>query len=328
MQKLWAVLLVASWTIGSSAGQIYWTETDGDGGMIRRANADGSGVVTVMRGLDAAIGIAVDETEGKLYWTEVLAGEIWRADLNGGNRERIVSSLWTPIDVVVDPMRDRVYWTDHSLQQIGAAPRSGGVPETVMPDIYAAEGLALDAAEGILYWATLDNAHGALGSIDRFDLDSDQRAVVVTGSMPWGLAIDGDSDRLYWSQVGDASTRECNADGSGAVTLLGPHAPSELPDFVANGLTFDSEHDVLYFENGADHTGFGLYSLSLDTGQPKRIVDTGIVGDLTYTSLVVPEPSAIMLFSMASLGAWALLVRRRYPFRSHTCRLAFSKREV
>jgi hypothetical protein len=62
-------LLVAA---SAQGGPIYWTDLDGAPGshLIRRANADGSGIQNVVTGLRDPRGMALDVLGGKMYWTE------------------------------------------------------------------------------------------------------------------------------------------------------------------------------------------------------------------------------------------------------------------
>lgn len=90
--------------------RIYWTDIEL--GLVQSANADGSGVNTLLTGLDAPNGIAVDGAGGKIYWTEV--GFIRRANLDGSEVEDLVNTealfgdaLWITLDLDAGQM----YWT-------------------------------------------------------------------------------------------------------------------------------------------------------------------------------------------------------------------------
>ena len=77
-----AVLALAAMALSSAAGmgqvnpaaaaddltqKMYWTDTIAD--RIQRANLDGSRVETLVTGVDAPKGIALDLGRGKMYWT-------------------------------------------------------------------------------------------------------------------------------------------------------------------------------------------------------------------------------------------------------------------
>ncbi len=99
---------------------VYWSEGIADGdelfGQIRSANADGTNPQIVVTGLSERLrGVAVDGTNGKLYWTEQSSGTdgvIMRSDLDGSNIEPIVTGLNRPHHVALDVPGGVLYWTE------------------------------------------------------------------------------------------------------------------------------------------------------------------------------------------------------------------------
>lgn len=81
---------------------------------IERSNLDGSNrTVIVSRDLHVPLGIAVDQAERKLYWSQELEGiyfTIERSDLDGSNKEVMRSMNHNPYSLAVGP--DNVYWAD------------------------------------------------------------------------------------------------------------------------------------------------------------------------------------------------------------------------
>lgn len=74
-------------------GKIYWTDGR-DRSLdltIRRANLDGSNSEDLFTGPESLRDLAVDETEGKMYWTD--ENGIHRADLDGSNAEILLENL-------------------------------------------------------------------------------------------------------------------------------------------------------------------------------------------------------------------------------------------
>lgn len=61
-------------------GKIYWGENDG----ITKANSDGSSETVIYADADAD-GLAVDGTNGIVFWVDYLTGEVKRVDIAGGN---------------------------------------------------------------------------------------------------------------------------------------------------------------------------------------------------------------------------------------------------
>ena len=91
-------------TAGSLAiggGKVYWTEMSGESaGTINSANLNGSGAKELNDIRAVPMGIAVDTSRSKLYWTNS-RGRIQRADLNGRKIENVVDGLGSPGDMVL-----------------------------------------------------------------------------------------------------------------------------------------------------------------------------------------------------------------------------------
>lgn len=89
--------------LDADAGKMYWTGTDPVlGGVLRRANLDGSGVENLVTGLGLVNGIALDVAGGKMYWVD-LTGKIQRANLDGSGVEDLVTTgLDLPFGMALD----------------------------------------------------------------------------------------------------------------------------------------------------------------------------------------------------------------------------------
>jgi hypothetical protein len=79
---------------------MYWTD-----GEIRRANLDDleASQETVISGLPNPFGIALDLSNGKIYWSDfVSAGDIRRANLDGTEQEILITGLAGPFGIALD----------------------------------------------------------------------------------------------------------------------------------------------------------------------------------------------------------------------------------
>ena len=84
-----------------NGGKVYWTEmTGGSGGTVNSANLNGTGAAQLASILAAPIGIAVDGSRSKLYWTNS-RGRVQSANLNGSGIKNVVSGLGSPGDMVL-----------------------------------------------------------------------------------------------------------------------------------------------------------------------------------------------------------------------------------
>ena len=82
-------------------GKVYWTEMTGDGsGTINSANLNGTGATQLASILAVPMGIAVDGSRSKLYWTNS-RGRVQSANLDGSGITNVVSGLGSPGELVL-----------------------------------------------------------------------------------------------------------------------------------------------------------------------------------------------------------------------------------
>lgn len=180
---------------------LYWC--DREGGRVMCCNADGSQLTTLVergRGSeyprakpDQCVGIALDKTHGKVYWTQKGPkkgglGRIFRANLelpageNPWDRsdiELLMENLPEPIDLEIDEKSQIIYWTDRGAEPDGnslnrARIDSSGLSghEVLVRGFKEAIGVALDLDVGAAYVSDLS------GHVYRVDLTTLNKTVV------------------------------------------------------------------------------------------------------------------------------------------------------
>jgi DNA-binding beta-propeller fold protein YncE len=164
-----------------SSGRLYWA--DREGAAIRSVALDGSDqreeitvALTETDRRDArnhCVGVAVDESNGYLYWTQKGpakggVGQILRTSLELPEGQtasaREVEVLWSqlpePIDLSLDLDEGVIYWTDRGAGPYGntlnkaAIPgpgEAGGTPTVLASGFHEAIGLAVDKQGGVAY---------------------------------------------------------------------------------------------------------------------------------------------------------------------------------
>jgi virginiamycin B lyase len=180
---------------------IYWA----NGSTIARANLDGTGVRTLITGVNGAEGVAVDGSH--VYWANYYGGSIGRANLDGtGVNQSFITGGYQIEGVAVDGAH--VYWSNFTLN-IGRANLDGtGVNQSFVNGGNGARGVAVDGSH--IYWA---NYH----SIGRANLDGtgvNPNFISVDSSFTLkGVAVD---DRyVYWTATISGYVGRASLDGTG-----------------------------------------------------------------------------------------------------------------
>jgi hypothetical protein len=237
--------------IDAGANQLYWCHGSFNAGVIRRANLDGSGQVTLVTGLKNARGLALDVAGGKMYWSNSPAagnagGLIERANLDGTGRE-VVYAI-TPYDPsfskigrpTVDSVNGWVWFgADNSILRVNT---SGPpfVARTMITGLSTPTRVEVDAANGWVYGIDSDTISDCVW---RARYDDTEFAVVVdstAGSVESSglldLALDRTNGRLYIAdEIGNDVIQRANLDGSGLQTIF-----TSLAGWSPSALTFDT----------------------------------------------------------------------------------------
>ena len=178
--------------VAVDGAHVYWSNRSS--GSVGRANLDGSGADQFfISGGDSTAGVAVDGAH--VYWANDGGSidSIGRADIGGQNVNQHFIDLppsARPDSVAVNG--SHVFWGD-AQNRIEQADLDGKNVQTLftVPSSGSVIGLATDA--NYIYWA--DNTNNTVG---RANLDgSSPIDSFVQGSVPWGVAVDGQF--LYWT---------------------------------------------------------------------------------------------------------------------------------
>ncbi len=222
-------------------GLMYWTDRN-EG--IYRAARDGSEMqlLVPMPNLD---GLAVDEKEGKLYFTvsnsqQQNADKVMRANLDGQGAQELATLNFTG-DLVLDPSEGgKLYVSSLGDEKIVRLNRDGTGLEDFIIGLDRPDEMAFDPVKRQLYWTN----NGKL-RIERANLDGKGRETVIqlTGEAAFGLAIDPHKREIYWV-VPQGTLSRAGLDGSNVKQLIAGLTQSD-------GLAFDPENRKLYWtENG------------------------------------------------------------------------------
>ena len=116
-------------------------------GTINSANLDGTSVTELTSILSVPMGIAVDVTGSKPYWTNA-RGRIQSANLNGSGIQNVVQDLSGPTDIVVS--NGFIYWTEggNSIRRVNISGQK--IIQDIAANLGSVGGLAVGG--GKVYW--------------------------------------------------------------------------------------------------------------------------------------------------------------------------------
>ena len=312
-------------------GKIYWTDS-GTGNpnplqddKIQHANLDGSNVETLLtfqNQLRVPRGIALDVTEGKMYWTDIFIDRIRRANLDGSGIELVINTrtiggqslpnpATAPRDIALDLTSDppKIYWIDSgnmnvSNGRIGRANLDGSSPEALVTSgLVNPQSIALDVAAGKMYWT--DSGTGGPNALEddkiqRANLDGSNVETLLTFQnqlrVPRGIALDVTEGKMYWTDINRDRIRRANLDGTEAEDLLNTRTfggqslpnPATAPRDIALDLTSDPPK-IYWVDAGRNNVNDGkIWRANLDGSSPEALVTTGLVNPQGIALMLTP----------------------------------------
>lgn len=244
---------------------------------IWKMNSDGTDSVMIISNARTPDGIAVDQDDGWLYWTNMGSktgssdnGSISCSDADGDNVVDLVplGGTFTPkqITFVEDVDSDYIYWSDREGKRVMRAKVDGcnnlGVDVLVdnrdRGNEYNPVGIAVDLDGGYFYWTQKDSGEVLRAPLDsNFPISDGVKEVIYSNiDEPIDLDLDVENSHIYWTTRGDNRVYRGQLDGSAEITLIGEGATDLI------GVALDLENDEIYFSD----MGGTLYRDSLIPG--------------------------------------------------------------
>ena len=253
--------------------KLYWAT----GGKIQRGNLDGANVEDVVN--REAASIALDATNGKVYWTQEDNG-IYRANLSDGtNIEQLIDDdVWAISGgrIALDVAGGKMYWTNGETNSIFRANLDGSNAEEVLKLFVGTPvDIALDVAGGKMYWTQWQGN----ASISRANLDGTNIELLVNPGDRRGIALDVAGGKMYWTDGFDGIGMS-NLDGSNVTNF-------DTPDFTMGDIILDLYNGRMYWVDGE---GFELRRGNLDGSQQQTILKSRIYDIALYTPVVETAP--------------------------------------
>ena len=216
---------------------MYWA--DAETNKIQRANLDGTNVQDLVPGFGRPVGIALDISGGKMYFTDRNAPDlrtpgavnsIHRANLDGTNIETILPGS-DPVKeaIALDISGGKMYWAEYDGVNEDHKIRRANLDGTNVEDLFTEfalgtdpiyegpRGIALDISRRKMYWTNL-----AAGKIHRANLDGTNVEDLITGlTLPHHIALDFSGGKIYWSDYLDGKIQCANFNGTNVEDLVG-----------------------------------------------------------------------------------------------------------
>src|SRR5260221_5563892 len=117
----------------------------------------------------------------------------------------------------------RLFVLELSGDRIHSMRPDGSDRKVIVTNCHLPDGIAVDAAAGHIYWTNMGVPNLDDGSIERADLDGNNRRVIVPPGgtfTPKQLQLDKENDKLYWCDREGMRVMRSNLDGSQTETLV------------------------------------------------------------------------------------------------------------
>ena len=186
---------VESLTVDRASSKLYWGERSSSGGIIKRANFDGTNIETLVTLSSVPWSIAIDSVGNRLYWANSDL-QIQTAILNGEDIRTVIQlEEGIVMAIAVNKADSRLYWTELS-GRIRRVNLDGTNLETLVSDLGNPFGITV--ADGKVYWA--EQIGEDSGKIQRANPNgTDIETLVKVQGIPIDISVDTEAGKIYWA---------------------------------------------------------------------------------------------------------------------------------
>ena len=215
--KILFTFMFLQFLVSISVGQqIYFVENQS--AKIQKSDIDGTNLSQLLTSSVGLYGSAVDNTNSKIYYTNVVTDEIIIANINGASPTILLNGtngIDGPRGIAVDETNSKIYWAEVGSGKIKSADLDGSNITEVIIGLSAPVDVSLDLVNNKLYWS--DNGVGQK-KISRSDLAGTIvtiEDIITSLDQVGGIEVDASSSKLYWVDFGatDKVVR-ANTDGT------------------------------------------------------------------------------------------------------------------
>ncbi len=224
-------------TVDRAGGKLYWGERSKNGGIIKRANFDGTSVEVLLTLPNVPRGIAIDTVESKLYWTNSDL-QIQTSDLNGEGISTVIQLEENILEETKENCRSGGFFFFLFVPLILGADGGGCDIETIRTNLTSPTDITVNTVDGRVYWTEFS------GRIRRMNLDGTGLDTLVPDiGSPYGIVVAG--DKVYWAEEVDerhGKIQWANFNGTNIETLA---TVQGLP----TGISVDTAAGKVYWTN-------------------------------------------------------------------------------
>jgi Low-density lipoprotein receptor repeat class B len=170
----------------------------------------------------------------------------------------------------------RLFYLEANAGVIHSANADGSDRKVILSGARVPDGIVVDVEAGHIYWTNMGNPSKNDGSIERVDLDGQNRKTIVPEGgtfTPKQLHLEKKSGKLYWCDREGMRVMRCNLDGSNIETLVDTSNGDPRPGTdqgngaqLCVGITVDPNRGKIYWtQKGPANAGKGrIFRANID----------------------------------------------------------------
>ena len=204
----------------------------------------------------------------------------------------------------------RLFYLEASGGRIHSANADGSDRKVILSGGRVPDGIVVDVEGGHIYWTNMGVPSKNDGSIERVDLDGQNRVTIIEQGKtftPKQLHLEKKSGKLYWCDREGMRVMRANLDGSNIETLVDTSKGDARPGTDLTkwcvGITVDPDRGQIYWtQKGPDDAGKGrIFRAKIDIPNGETAVNRTDI-ELLFDGL--PEPIDLELDLKNRLLYW------------------------
>src|SRR5712671_5602881 len=204
----------------------------------------------------------------------------------------------------------RLFYLEASGGRIHSANADGSDRKGIVSGARVPDGVVVDVEAGHIYWTNMGVPSKNDGSIERVDLDGQNRVTIIGEGKtftPKQLHLEKKSGKLYWCDREGMRVMRANLDGSNIETLVdtskGDARPGTDQTKWCGGITVDPDRGQVYWgQKGPDDAGEGrIFRTKIDIPKGETAANRNDI-ELLFDGL--PEPIDLELDLKNRLLYW------------------------